>query len=212
MVISQEYFILISIFIGAVYLLMIFLGYKKGFLSELLSLCYAAASLFFAWLASPVFADLFPLFDIGKVSEKYELIDKLIDLNSLLNTAAYFLIVFLVLKLAYLFISLVVRSVNKIPVIGGFNRLLEAVLGFFNATLIVLALSMLLSTPLVSNGAAVRENTILKYISRYSDEAFAYVVDVISENKIDKKAEGFDVEEYRNELKQWLISVRENND
>ncbi len=212
MVVSQDYFIFISVFIIAIYLLMIFLGYKKGFLSELLSLCYAAASIFAAWLVSPVFADLFPLFDIGKVSEKYELIGKLIDLNSLLNTAAYFLIVFLLLKLAYLFISLVVRSVNKIPVIGGFNRLLGAALGFVNATLIVLALSMLLSTPLIANGKAIREHTILKYIGEYTDEAFSYVVDVISENKIDKTAEGFDAQEYRNELKEWLISMRKDND
>ncbi|MCR4634086.1 MAG: CvpA family protein [Erysipelotrichaceae bacterium] len=212
MVIPEGYFIFISIFVIAVYLLMIYLGYKKGFFSQLLDLCYTAVSIFVSWLVSPVLADLFPLFDITAVNARYELLDQVFDLNSLLNTAAYFLIIFLILKLLYLFISLIVRSIGKLPVIGSINKLLGALVGVFNATLIVLALSMLLSTPVFSNGAHVREKTILKYIGEYSDVALDQVIDLISKNKLQGKVVDFDAEEYRSQLKEWLISVRENND
>ncbi|MBQ1482083.1 MAG: CvpA family protein [Erysipelotrichaceae bacterium] len=212
MVIPEGYFIFISVFVIAVYLLMIYLGYKKGFFSQLLDLCYTALSIFVSWLISPVLADLFPLFDIAAVNARYELLDQVFDLNSLLNTAAYFLIVFLILKLLYLFVSLIARSISKLPVIGSLNKILGAITGIFNATLIVLALSMLLSTPVVSNGAQVREKTVLKFISEYSDVALDKVIDLISENKLQGKVVDFDAEEYRKQLKEWLISVRENND
>ena len=162
MIIPENYFIYITGFIIAIYLVMIYIGYRKGFLYELVSLLYTAASLILAWFASPVLASLFPLFDISSLNEKYELIDHFFNLNNLLNTVAYFLIIFLVLKLLYVFVALLMKSLNKIPVLGKLNQILGACSGVINATLIALALSMLLSLPLISNGREVREKTILK--------------------------------------------------
>lgn len=212
MVISSEYFIFISAFIVAIYLLMIWIGYKKGFLYELLSLFYTALSLFAAWFAAPVFSSLFPLFDLNKFDEKYELLNKVFDLNTMLNTVAYFLIIFLILKLLYMFISLLVKSLNKIPVIGSFNQLLGGAFGIVHATLIVLALSMLLYTPLVENGRQVREQTLLKYISSYSDEAFTFIVEKVSDGNIREKFDDIDMDSYRQQLKEWLISKRKNDE
>ncbi|MBQ5552906.1 MAG: CvpA family protein, partial [Erysipelotrichaceae bacterium] len=113
MVIPESFFIGISIFIVAIYLLMIYLGYKRGLLYELVSLLYTALALFIAWFAAPVLASLFQLFDISKVSDKYAFLNKVLNLNSLLNTAAYFLIIFLIMRLLYLFISLLVKGFNK---------------------------------------------------------------------------------------------------
>ena len=115
MVIPESFFIGISFFIVAIYLLMIYLGYKRGLLYELVSLLYTALALFIAWFAAPVLASLLQLFDISKVSDKYALLNKVLNLNSLLNTAAYFLIIFLIMRLLYLFISLLVKGFNKIP-------------------------------------------------------------------------------------------------
>ena len=212
MVIPESFFIGISIFIVAIYLLMIYLGYKRGLLYELVSLLYTALALFIAWFADPVLASLFQLFDISKVSDKYALLNKVLNLNSLLNTAAYFLIIFLIMRLLYLFVSLLVKGFNKIPVIGGINRIFGALLGVVNGTLIVLALSMLLSTPLIKNGKAIKENTLLKYVSYYSDQAFEYIVEKIYDSNAEFDGEGIDIDSYRQEFKEWLISIKEKDD
>ncbi|MBR4470747.1 MAG: CvpA family protein [Erysipelotrichaceae bacterium] len=212
MVIPENYYIYISVFIGLIYLVMIYFGYKRGFLYELVSLVYTALSLALAWFASPVFASLFPLFDISKLNGQYELLDKAFNLNKLLNTVAYFLIIFLLMKLLYVFISLVVKFLNKIPVLGSVNKALGACFGVLNATVIALALSMLLSLPLFSNGKEVREKTILKYITGVSDDALSYIVSLLSDSNIKQDVDGIDIDSYREDFKEWLIHVSNANE
>ena len=207
MIIPENYYIFISAFIVAIYLAMIYFGYKKGFLYEMVSLLYSAASLLVAWFASPVFASLFPLFDISSLNQKYELIDEFFNLNKLLNTVAYFLIIFLLMKLLYIFVSLLVKSFNNIPVLGSLNRMLGAVFGVFNATLITLCLSMLLSMPLFKNGNAVKENTIFRYISGFSNHVLNLVVEKFSDSNIKNETGKIDIDAYREEFREWLISV-----
>jgi len=210
MVIPQEWFLYISIFIVLIYLVMMIVGYKRGFLYELVGLFFTAISVAIAWFVSPVLADLFPMIDLANLNEEMKLLSKLFDLNRMVNIIAYFLIVFLVLKLLYFFISLLLKSLNKLPVIGSFNKFLGAVFGVLNATIIVLCLSMLLSLPIVKNGKQVRENTILRYISRYSSEAFHYVAEWLSESNLQEKTEDFDIDTYRKEFGEWLVSVTDN--
>ncbi|MBQ6335172.1 MAG: CvpA family protein [Erysipelotrichaceae bacterium] len=212
MVIPENCYIFISGFIVLIYLIMIYLGYKRGFLYELLSVVYTLASILIAWFTSPVLASLFPIFDLNSLDEKYELLNKIYDFNSILNTIAYFLIVFLMLKLLYVFISLLVKSLNKVPVIGSLNKTLGGLFGIFHATLITLALSLLLSLPLFKNGAQVKEKTLFKYVNSASDEVFSYLVDLIADAKLKDGGETIDISSYRQEFKDWLISVIDKNE
>ena len=144
MSVPQEYFIYINVFIAALYLVLIFIGYRKGFLYELISLVYTGLSLAAAWFVSPVLASLFPIIDLSTIGNgEYTMINTMFNLNSIVNTVVYFIIVFLVLKILYIFIALLVKSLNKIPVIGKFNQVLGGAVGVINGTLITLALSML---------------------------------------------------------------------
>lgn len=186
---------------------MMIIGYSKGFLYELVNLLYTVASLALSYFASPVFANLFPIVDVGKIDEKYKALDTLLNLNKTINTVAYFLIIFLLLKLLYIFISLLLKSMNKIPVIGKFNQFLGAIFGFVNATLIVLAISMLLSLPVIKNGQQVKDNTILRYINHYSDEALAFVIEKLSTTSLKEDINDFDIDAYREEFKEWIISL-----
>ena len=131
MAIPENCFIFISGFIVVIYVAMIYIGYKRGLLYELLSFLYTAASVVIAWFMSPVLASLYPFFDISVIDEKYQMLNKIYDFNGLLNTIAYFVIIFLLLKLLYIVISLLVRSLNKIPVIGSLNQLLGGISASF---------------------------------------------------------------------------------
>ena len=104
------------------------------------------------------------------------------------------------------------KSLNKIPVLGKLNQILGACSGVINATLIALALSMLMSLPLISNGREVREKTILKYINGVSDQALDFIVEKLSDANIKKDAEGIDIDSYREEFRKWLITVSGRNE
>ena len=210
MTIPESAFIYISIFIVGIYIAMIIIGYNKGFLYEIVNLAYTAIALAVSWFVSPVFAKLFPLIDLDKVSSETKLINNLFNLNELINTIAYFVIIFLLLKILYIFVSLLVKSLNKIPVIGGFNKILGGVFGIFNATIITLFISILLSLPLFKNGNQVKENTILKYINNTSEEVLTYIAEKVGESNLDNNSEDFDIDQYREEFKKWLVSLSEN--
>lgn len=210
MTIPESAFIYISIFIVGIYIAMIIIGYNKGFLYEIVNLAYTAIALAVSWFVSPVFAKLFPLIDLDKVSSETKLINNLFNLNELINTIAYFVIIFLLLKILYIFISLLVKSLNKIPVIGGFNKILGGVFGIINATIITLFISILLSLPLFKNGNQVKENTILKYINNTSEEVLTYIAEKVGESNLENNSEEFDIDQYREEFKKWLVSLSEN--
>lgn len=212
MVIPENCFIFVSVFIVIIYAAMIYMGYKKGLLYELISFLYTAASVLIAWFMSPVLASLFPFFDISDIDEKYQMLNKLYDFNALLNTIAYFVIIFLLLKLLYILISLLVKSLNKIPVIGSLNQLLGGIFGVLHATIIVLALSLLLSLPVIRNGKQVREKTLFRYVGSISNEAFSYLIDLISDSGLKENISDLDINAYREQFKEWIQTLNKNDE
>lgn len=206
MLIPENYFMYISIFVIALYIVLMIIGYNKGFLFELVNMLYTILSIFIAWVVSPVLANKFPIISIEKIDSQYSLLNTFFNLDNLLNNIAYFIITFLILKILYIFISLLTKSLNKIPVLGKLNKILGMFTGIFNATLITMALSMLLTLPLFKNGKDVREKTILKYVNKYSNQAISYIVDKITLNNID--GDILDVESYREEFLKWLDSLK----
>lgn len=209
MTIPESAYIYINIFVIALYVILMIFAYNKGFLYEIINMLYTLFSLALAWFVSPVLAKLFPIIQIDKIDEQYQMLNSLLNLDKIINTVAYFIIVFLLMKIIYLFISLLTKALNKIPVLGKVNKFLGLIIGFFNATIIVLALSMLLSLPLFKNGKEVKDKTIFKYIEQYTADAISFVTEKITLNDNAVDSEAFDVEEYRQEFSDWLESLSE---
>lgn len=207
MVIPETWFPFISGFIIALYIALIIVGYNKGLLYELVSFAYTALSMALAYFAAPVFAGLFPLFDVKQAAKDASIIVDIFNLNEVLNTVAYFLIIFLLLKVVYVFISLIVKSLNKIPVIGKVNKILGGVFGIVNATIITVVITMLLTLPLFKNGNEIKEKTVLKYINSISQDALALATQKIGESKY-KDGFNFDIDSYREEFKKWLETLQ----
>lgn len=205
MKVSSDYFIYIDIAIALIYLLLIIIGYKKGFLYELISLLYTGISLLASWFLAPILASLYPIVNYeDHIVESMQTISKLIDLNPILNTAIYFVIVFLVLKLIYWILALLIKGINKIPVIGKFNQILGIFAGILNATIITLALSMLLSLPVIDNGKEIKDGTVFKYVDEYSQNVMNYFIENVDLNRFKHQFEDFDVDEARQSFKKWL--------
>lgn len=202
--IPSTYFIYINIFIGLIYLLFIFIGYRKGFLFELVSLLFTIIAGFVSWFVSPVLASLYPIANLENISKETEIISKIVNLNALLNTAIYFVLTFLVLKIFYFVLALLLKGMNKIPVIGKFNQILGALAGVINATIVTLALSILLSLPIFKNGAEIKEATLFRYISNINDSVLDVLVDSIDLDNLKNKFENFDIDSARSDFKEWL--------
>lgn len=207
--IPESSFIYIDICICLVLLVLMITGFVKGFLYELISIIFSVLSALLAWFVAPIFANLYPLISLDKLYPEYALIKSLFNLDSLLNTFAYFLIIFLILKLCYWFIALLFKGMNKLPVIGKFNKILGLLLGLFNGLLICLALSMLLTLPLFKNGNEVKNSTVLKYTNKLNTQVLNYVANNIDLNNIKKQFDDFDIDNARDDLKEWLTNINE---
>lgn len=204
MLIPENCFIFINIFIVLLYIAFIVFGYLKGFIFELVSLIYTAASLFIAWLISPVLANLHPILKLSDIYKEEMIITKIVNIDQIMNTFIYFVLVFVALKIAYIVISLIVKSLNKVPVLGTVNKLLGAILGIVNATLVTLVISILFTLPLFKNGQEVRKNTALCYVDKYSNALISFVVDNLNID-IDSSSIDFDASKARESIKEWLI-------
>lgn len=212
MYIPEQYFIFISLAVVIIYAVFMILGYQKGFVYELLNLFYTAIALVISWFVAPVLANLYPIFDVANISKEYKALNDLFNLNDIINTVVYFVITFLVLKLLHIIIQLITKSMNKIPVFGKLNQILGICVGFFNATLIVMAISMLFALPLFKNGKEINENTILKYINKYTTEALTVIMENLATDNVKNEADkiDLDIDSYREEFKNWLISIDNN--
>ena len=202
--IPNNYFLFINVGIIAIYLLFIFIGYKKGFLFELVSLIYTGVSALIAWFLAPVLGGVYPIVKLDNLSDDAKLVSKFVNLEAITNTVIYFVIIFLILKLFYWVIALLLKSLNKIPVIGKFNQILGALAGIVNATIIVLILSTLLNLPVFENGKQIKEETFFGYIHEYSQTGLSYILDNVDLSHIQQQFKDFDIESARNDFKEWL--------
>lgn len=199
MTIPAKFFIAIDILIALIYIVFIYNSYKNGMLFEGISLFYTLISLAVAYFVSPILARRFEIFSFD--SELYSLF----DLGYYLHLIAWFVIVFLLLKLAYFLIAPVLKSISKVPVLGFVNRLGGVVFGVFNATVVVMLLSLLTLTPLFDNGKAIREGTAFKYVNSFTTSVTKYISEKIRENGVDV-SDGISIEDARTSFENWLIS------
>lgn len=187
---------------------MIFNGFRRGLLFELISVLYNILSLVIAWILCPVLASEFPIVSMQNLSEELLLMSHFVDLGPLINSLLYFVIIFLVLRVVYMLIGLLAKSVNGLPVIGLMNKASGAVIGVVNATIVVTVMSLLLVLPIFSNGREIRNKTVFAYIEKYSDMAIDFVTENMDLEDYKQKYEDFDVDEFRNNIKDWIKDRR----
>lgn len=204
MYIKEEYFLFINIFIALTFISMILLGYLKGALYELISILYSILSVFIAWFTSPVLASTYPLIKISELYPESELFVNIFNLDPLVNTLLYFVLVFVTLRLLHFIIQLILKGFNKVPVLGSFNRMLGALIGVINGFVVTLVISIIFTLPVFKNGTEIKEKTIIKYINGISNKAITYVIENNDFNQIKKYFDEFDIEKLREDFKNLI--------
>lgn len=192
-------YIIINILVAIILLYSLIKGYKKGFIYEIVNLIYTILTFLIAWFIAPVLANILPLIKLGSPYD-------LLGIEPIINTVAYYAIVVIIFKLLGFFIMPLFNSLSKLPLLGSLNKLLGLCLGFINASIIIVAISILLNMPLIKDGKEIKENTIFKYVDIYSNKAMEIIVNNIDFSKLKFEIDNFDVEKMRNDFKIWLLA------
>ncbi|MDO4197388.1 MAG: CvpA family protein [Erysipelotrichaceae bacterium] len=207
MIIPENTVIFINIFVVLFYIIMIYLGYKRGLVYGLISLLYNLAAIVLSWLVSPVLAVEFPIVNLSNTTDPLSPLYTLVNVDPFINTVIYFIIIFVLSQVLFTFVMLLSKGVNKIPVLGSFNRVLGLLMGFINSTLILILLSLLFVLPVFSNGNEIKDKTLFKYIESGTTAVLNYGADHLDPNMF-ADSTGFDAEAVRNELKLWIESQK----
>ena len=193
---------IINVAVLAIYIICLIVAYKNGFLYEALGLVINIVILGAAYFISPLLAKQFSLINIDYSTYP---IAEIFDLNYLLNCVLWFFIAAVVLSIAGFIVKHLFKSVSDIPVLGFMNRILGLVIGFVNATVIALLISVFLSFPFISNGRQIKEDSILSYVNIITDKAINYATENMALEKFARTVEDFDIITAREDLNKWLI-------
>ena len=193
---------LVNVTILLIYLILVVIAYKNGFLYEVLGLFINLIILFLSYLLAPLLASKITLINIDLSA--YPIL-AIFNLNELFNTIIFFVLIFFVLSIFGFLIKNLFKSVSKIPFLGFFNRILGIAVGFINATIITLLLSLLVSLPFINNGKQIKEESLFKYVNVITNKALVSLSDYIDISSLSNNIEGLDINHARDELNKWLI-------
>lgn len=204
--IPSNLFIIFDILICIIFLFCIIKGVINGFIYELVNILCLAVSFAIAWFVSPILASKVPLIVLDVQNELAAKLYDISNVSILVNNILWLVIIVLVLNLLFLIIKPIFKKISKIPVIGPFNRILGGVLGALRAFVICLLISVLITMPIVKNGKAVKEGTLLRYSDNLTNVTTNFILDNINIDKIKEEVEDFDVDKAREDLAAWLVA------
>lgn len=195
-------YMIINVAVLAIYIICLIVAYKNGFLYEALGLVINIVILALAYFVSPILAKQFNMINIDYSAYP---IAEILNLNYLLNCVLWFFVAAFVFAVIGAAIKHLFKSVSEIPFLGFVNQILGMVVGFINATIIALLISLFLSFPFISNGKQIKEESILSYVNIITDKAINYAAENLDLEKFAASIEDFDIESAREELNEWLI-------
>lgn len=202
MVITTFWIACIAVFCIGLVVVSLLRGYRDGFVLKVLELVSLFLCIPVAW------------FIAGLVESKISLVSNIIDtqtsidvsINGMINKVVLFFIIFFILRILIMLLRPIFRKVNWVPLVGFVNKWVGALLGFFQAFIVLAILSFLLSTPLFANGKEVLEATGLGYVKQFTIDMVTSPNDRNLFSTIQKWSDDTEVlveEDYQN-IRNWM--------
>lgn len=166
---------------GLLILLLIFVvyrGYKRGLLLQLVDLISTFVSLIIAWIFSDVFVSVFTFikYDGSGVLG----IDEFVSAHA--NRLIWFVILFIVIRLLMMLLTPLAKAISKVPLIKQVNSAVGGVFSIVTFVIYILIISFFLTLPIVKNGTDIINNTYLKPIHEYLHPVIAILDERVNEN------------------------------
>lgn len=161
MTISLQYGLVINIFLVALLVLLVLIGYKKGFLIQLVDLLGQIASLFMSWLLSKALGGIIPIIPGSFVPFQKTILDGFF--YKFVNSTLWFIVLFIIFWIVMKIVKMLVKRIDLIPILGKINKALGVLLALVRYAIFVVIALFVLASPLFKNGTEVIENSWLKY-------------------------------------------------
>lgn len=159
--------------------LFVYMGYRKGFLSKLLSCLSFIVIIFLSWKMAPALSKIFHILPVAWAPYQET------QLAPFFYNYTNQLFIFAILVVVTLAIVIVLKPIvlvfSKLPVISAVDSLFGALFGFVEAFLWSLLLLFVLHTPLVENGTQIIEQTALRHVAGVQEKVFAFASDTLKE-------------------------------
>lgn len=190
-------------------ILLLWSGYKQGFLMKLVSvLGFVVIGLLSWWISEPL-SRILVLYPRGKVPLQGTIMESFLYEN--MNRLLLFVLLFVLLQIVILLLKPILKAISDIPVVSTINKIAGMVLGGIQAVLMLFLVSLLLRLPMVPNGTAIVESTLLKHSEQtmnllmfYAKEPLqqiSVIFDMMDQTKTLTKEETA-------EIKRWLLSQK----
>lgn len=146
----------------------IVLGYKRGFLWQVIKTIGILAVILLSWILAPGFSDLIKVFPKKFAPfQDTPLADIFYDK---INVLVWFVIIVLVGVIIIAIIKPVFKVILEFPIIKQFDSLLGAFFALIPTFIVIILITFLLNTAIFTNGKDIVDNSILKYTSTVTED------------------------------------------
>ena len=173
-----EYVYLINPLLVLLFLFVIYRGYKRGLILQVVDLVGTVVSLFAGWLFSEPLSRALPIFKNAGIG--INSIDEAISHQ--LNRLIWILIIFTIIRLLLLLVTPLASAISKVPVIKQVNSSVGGIFSIVMFAVKIFILTFLLSLPLVKNGSEIVEKSWLSYVEPLSEPVFESLDETLKAN------------------------------
>lgn len=192
MVLPQFIFEYSLYIILAIYLIFIIIGMVRGFVLQIIDLVGLLVGIVLAWVLSAKVTNFY-MFIPNDLIEYSEYLTSLVQ--PFLNRVVWFFILLVVIMILIAVLKPLIKAITELPVLRVIDRVLGGGVGIIMATLVLIFISSILSTPIFDNGSEFIEQSELVYVKEISDEAISYMFDnYITDENLEKFFEDNDIE------------------
>lgn len=150
------------------YFILFFSGLHKGFLLQVIDLIGTLASFFVAWRYCDIGSSFFRIVPTSILPFQETLLAE--DIYEFANKIVWFVILFLVCKIIFFFISLLFKGLQKVPFLKEISKALGGIFGIFTATIWIVVICICLKTPIFANGKTIVNDSWLGIVNTVAIE------------------------------------------
>lgn len=174
----QEFIVYLNAIWALFLVFVLYRGYKRGMLLQVVGLIGTFVSLIIAWLFSDVFVNVYTFINYNKTGiSKF---DMFVSDNA--NQMIWFLIIFVVIRLLMLVLTPIASMISKIPLIKQVNSILGALFSIVIYFVYMGLLILFLTLPVITNGNEIIENTLLKPIQSAMVPVTSFLEETVEKN------------------------------
>lgn len=174
---SEGWIRLVDPLLIAMLILLVFLGYQKGFLSKILSCFSFLVIVVLGWNLAPMFSRVFHI--LPKSYAPYQDTPLAGFFYNYANQILIFVVIVAFAMIGIFLLKPLILLFKKIPVISTANALLGACLGILEMLLLCFVMLFVLHTPMVKNGSEVIAKTFFGKIEVLQEKVVTIGSDVL---------------------------------